>query len=112
MGIDAALVQFNLSALVLPARGSVTGAPAIAGYPIVTVPLGFFTANTTVTSVGPLTSFPAPNMPFGLSFFAGKFSEFELIGFAYAYEQATMTRLKEKAFAAAIPKTQLADVMG
>ncbi len=32
--------------------------------------------------------------------------------FAYAYEQATMTRLKKLAYEAAIPKTQLVDAVG
>jgi amidase len=110
-GIDAALANNNLDALILPAPGSTTQPPAVVGYPIVTVPLGFFADNTTIRSGGPGTVFPAPGMPFGLCFLASKFSEFELIGFAYAYEQATMTRLARKAFPAAIPVTQLVDVM-
>lgn len=40
------------------------------------------------------------------------FSEFELIKYAYAYEQATQTRLKQLAYPEAIPKTQLGDVIG
>ena len=40
------------------------------------------------------------------------FSEFKLVGFAFAYEQKTKTRLARKAFPAAIPKTQLKDVIG
>ena len=51
-------------------------------------------------------------MPFGLSFLGTAFSEFELVKFAFAYEQATHTRLAVKAFPAAIPKTQLVDVVG
>ena len=39
------------------------------------------------------------------------FSEFSLVGFAFAYEQKTQTRLARKAFLEAIPKTQLHDVM-
>jgi hypothetical protein len=34
-----------------------------------------------------------------------------LISFAYAYEQATLTRLKRKAYKDAIPQTQLRDVV-
>ncbi|ESK92746.1 glutamyl-trna amidotransferase subunit a [Moniliophthora roreri MCA 2997] len=110
-GIDAALQEHNLDALVLPATGLTTTPAAIAGYPIVTVPLGFFPDNVTIESAGPLTVYPAPGVPFGLSFFGTAFSEFDLVGFAFAYEQKTKTRLARKAFAAAIPKTQLADVM-
>lgn len=51
-------------------------------------------------------------MPFGLAFTGTAFSEFKLISFAFAYEQATHTRLKVRGFPAAIPKTQLADVVG
>lgn len=85
---------------------------AIAGYPIVTVPLGFLPANVTIGSAGPNTVYPAPNVPFGISFLGTAFSEFQLIGYAYAYEQKTQTRLRgPKAYPAAIPKTQLVDVM-
>lgn len=50
-------------------------------------------------------------IPFGIAFMGTAFSEFKLIGFAFAYEQATHTRLKRLAFPAAIPKTQLVDVI-
>ncbi|KAJ8517705.1 hypothetical protein ONZ45_g5131 [Pleurotus djamor] len=109
-GIDAALQNNNLDALVMPASVA-SGPAAIAGYPIVTVPLGFFPDNTVTRSAGPLTVYPAPGVPFGISFVGTAFSEFDLIGLAFAYEQATMTRLQRKAFAAAIPTIQLADVM-
>ncbi|THU98508.1 amidase signature enzyme [Dendrothele bispora CBS 962.96] len=111
-GIDAALKQFNLDALLLPSSGLTTVPAAVAGYPIVTVPLGFYPDNTTIQSAGPLTVYPAPGVPFGLSFLGTAFSEFELIGFAFAYEQKTQTRLARKAFPAAIPSTQLVDVIG
>ncbi|KAK1220644.1 hypothetical protein PQX77_016597 [Marasmius sp. AFHP31] len=111
-GIDAALRDLNLDALVLPATGLTTTPAAIAGYPIVTVPLGFFSDNVTIESAGPLTVYPAPGVPFGLSFLAGAFSEFDLVGFGFAYEQKTKTRLARRAYPAAIPKTQLQDVIG
>ncbi|KIK52738.1 hypothetical protein GYMLUDRAFT_179802 [Collybiopsis luxurians FD-317 M1] len=101
-GIDAALQSFHLDALVLPA-GGLTTVPA--------VPLGFYPDNVTIGSAGPLTVYPAPGVPFGLSFLGTAYSEFDLIGFAYAYEQKTMTRLARKAFPDAIPKTQLKDVV-
>ncbi|OBZ76635.1 hypothetical protein A0H81_03090 [Grifola frondosa] len=87
------------------------GPAAIAGYPIITVPLGFQPANTTLSPAEP-TRAMGPNMPFGISFIGTAFSEFELITFAFAYEQATHTRLKVLAFPEAIPKTQLVDVVG
>ncbi|KAJ7236895.1 amidase signature enzyme [Mycena haematopus] len=129
-GIDFVLKKFNLDALVLPAPGFTTVpagkhpatfirctfclliSTAVVGYPIVTVPLGFFPDNVTIGSAGPETVYPAPGVPFGLSFLGTAFSEFELIGFGFAYEQKTQTRLARKAFPAAIPSTQLKDVIG
>jgi len=111
-GIDAALETYSLDALVLPAPGYATGPAAIAGYPIVTVPLGFYPDNVTIGSRGPSTVYPAPGVPIGLSFIGTAWSEYELIGFGYAYEQRTQTRLQRLAYAAAIPTTQLADVIG
>ncbi|KAF9219214.1 amidase signature enzyme [Gyrodon lividus] len=110
-GIDAALETYTLDGLVLPAPGYTTVPAAIAGYPIVTVPLGFYPDNVTIASAGPNTVYPAPGIPIGLSFLGTAWSEYELVGFAYAYEQKTQTRLQRKAYTAAIPTTQLADVM-
>ncbi|KAG9226805.1 hypothetical protein CCMSSC00406_0009723 [Pleurotus cornucopiae] len=110
-GIDAALKAHRLDALVLPSTGFTTVPAAIAGYPIITVPLGFYPDNVTIGSAGPTTFYPAPGVPFGLSFLGTAFTEFDLIGFGFAYEQRTKTRLERKAFAAAIPKTQLKDVI-
>ncbi|KAI0634590.1 amidase signature enzyme [Trametes polyzona] len=108
-GIDAALKNFKLNALILP-TDIASSPPAIAGFPIVSVPLGFLPPDTPLSPAQP-TRESGPNMPFGLAFLGTAFSEFELIGFAFAYEQATHTRLKVRAFPAAIPKTQLADVV-
>ncbi|KDQ59508.1 hypothetical protein JAAARDRAFT_126672 [Jaapia argillacea MUCL 33604] len=100
-GIDAALSMYGLDALVLPAGGYTT-VPA--------VPLGFYPSNVTIGSAGPNTVYPAPGVPFGLSFFASAFSEMKLISYAYSYEQKTMTRLMRKAYA--YPSTQLVDIVG
>lgn len=76
------------------------------------VPLGFIPDGTPIgyPSTGK-TIYPAPGIPFGLAFFGTAFSEFDLIGFGYAYEQKTQTRLQRKAFAAAVPTTQLQDII-
>ncbi|CAE6478195.1 unnamed protein product [Rhizoctonia solani] len=108
-GIDAALEAHNLDALLLPTNGITPAPAAIAGYPIVTVPLGFHPNDTPVGRAGPNTVFPAPGIPFGLSFLGTAYSEPALIGFAYAYEQRTHTRLKRLAYKEAIPKTQIQD---
>ncbi|KAJ7115593.1 amidase signature enzyme [Mycena crocata] len=121
-GIDFALKKFNLDALVLPAPG-VNNPPgggagytanlaAIVGYPAVTVPMGFYPGSVSASSFSSGTVYPAPGVPFGLTFIGTAFSDSTLIGFGYAYEQQTQTRLSRKAFAAAIPTTQLKDVIG
>ncbi|KAF8630745.1 hypothetical protein AX17_005340, partial [Amanita inopinata Kibby_2008] len=110
-GIDAVLKKHKLDALILPASGLAAVPAAIAGYPIVTVPLGFYPDNVKVEPAGPMTVFPAPGVPFGLFFLGTAFSEFDLIAYAYAYEQRTMTRLARKAYKSAIPCSQLVDVI-
>ena len=74
--------------------------------------MSFYPSNVTIGLAGPETVYPAPGVPIGLSFLGTAFSEFELVGFAFAYEQKTQTRLARKAFAEAIPTTQLIDVIG
>jgi amidase len=56
--------------------GGSTQPSAVAGYPIITVPAG-----------------SAFGLPLGLSMFAGRGSEGRLLGFAYAFEQATIARV-------------------
>ncbi len=93
LGIDAVMTKFNLDALVAPtsqpawltdlvngdsfAGGSASPSTvaAIAGYPHITVPAGFYRG-----------------LPVGISFFGRAWSEPTLIGIAYAYEQATKHR--------------------
>jgi len=87
-GIDRALAEHRLDAIVAPTEGSppftidpIVGdhilpfgcstAPAVAGYPHVSVPAGF-----------------VRDLPVGLSFFGGAFEERKLLGYAYAFEQA------------------------
>ncbi|MFL6263307.1 MAG: amidase [Thermoanaerobaculia bacterium] len=90
-GIDAALAQFNVRVLVAPSGGpawttdlvngdhfggSSTYPSAVAGYPIVNVPMGF------VDGV----------LPVGMSFIGTAWSEGKLIKYAYAYEQQSKNR--------------------
>ncbi len=89
-GIDAALAKHRLDAIVAPTNNPawpidwvngdhfVSGCstlPAVAGYPHLTVPAG---------QVG--------GLPIGLSFFGPAWSEPRLLGFGYAFEQATRAR--------------------
>ncbi|RDX52374.1 amidase signature enzyme [Lentinus brumalis] len=109
-GIDAALKTFAVDALLMPSNVA-SGPAAIAGYPIVTVPLGFLPADTPLGPAQPVRE-NGPNQPFGIAFVGTAFSEFQLISFAFAYEQVTHNRLKQLAFPEAIPKTQLVDIVG
>lgn len=91
-GIDKALNDFRLDAIVAPTEGSPPFAidpvvgdnllpggcstpPAVAGYPHISVPAGY-----------------VHGLPVGLSFFAGAFQEPRLIAYAYAFEQAIQVR--------------------
>ncbi|KAJ3744319.1 amidase signature enzyme [Lentinula detonsa] len=107
-GIDAVLSKYNLDALVAPHSTFQAAASANAGYPMIQVPLGFFPDDTLPAALddGP-TFYPAPGTPFGISFFASAWSEYQLLGMAYAFEQKTQTRLKRRAYTKAIPSTQL-----
>ena len=91
LGIDATMTKYRLDALVAPTTGapslidlvngdpggggSCTTPPAVAGYPHITVPMGY-----------------VRGLPAGLSFFGRAWSEPVLLGLAYAYEQATKAR--------------------
>jgi len=56
--------------------GGGTGIAAVAGTPSITVPMG-----------------DSHGLPLGLSFLGPAYSEAQLIGFAYAFEQATHARM-------------------
>ncbi|KAG1888408.1 amidase signature domain-containing protein, partial [Suillus subluteus] len=68
-GIDATLVQFNLDAIILPTDALAPLPAAIAGYPLISVPLGFQPDDVEVLpeTPSPLHS-QAPGLPFGISF--------------------------------------------
>jgi len=89
-GIDAAMSKFRLDALIAPTDGpawptdpingdhfsaATSTLAAVAGYPHVTVPMGFIFG-----------------LPLGISFFGRAWSEPTLIKLAYSYEQATKVR--------------------
>ncbi|KAH9912595.1 amidase signature enzyme [Fomitopsis serialis] len=103
-GVDGLLKKYGVDAILIPTARASRPA-AVAGYPVITAP------DVALTEASP-TRMNGPNMPFGISFLGTAYSEFQLIQYAYAYEQATKHRLEKKAYPEAIPKTQLADVMG
>ena len=89
-GLDRIFAQHKLDALVAPSNGPAwptdhvngdrftggnTSYAAIAGYPTITVPMGY-----------------AAELPLGLSFLGTAWAEGRLIGLAHAFEQATKAR--------------------
>jgi len=93
-GIDAVAGQFKLDAFIAPSRtpawltdlvngdsssNSCSGLPAVAGYPHITLPMGY-----------------VHGLPVGISFFGAAYSEPKLISLAYAFEQLTKFRRPPK----------------
>jgi len=107
-GITGALATYQLDALVAPTLFSY-GVPAIAGTPVITVPMGKYPRNTQVVTGPRGFTQVAPNVPIGLSFIGDKWTEEALIGFAYAFEQRTMVRRRVRPVVK--PTTQLKDVV-
>jgi amidase len=87
-GIDAAIANNKLDALVAPTTGGSWSVAAVAGYPYITVPLGL-----------------RENAATGMAFFGKPYSEPELIKFAYAFEQRTKGRATPQ-FLPTYPKKQ------
>jgi amidase len=88
-GIDAAMKQHKLDALLFPGAGGAEIA-AKPGYPTVIVPFGLVPNSPTVPFPQGFHANPAP---FGVSFTGLACSEPRLIELAYAFEQATKRRV-------------------
>jgi amidase len=89
-GIDAALKEHNLDAVLFPGSNGAAIA-AGAGYPTVIVPFGLI-PNAPAAAPFP-ESFNAKPSPFGVSFTGTACSEPRLLALAYAFEQATKRRV-------------------
>ena len=100
-GLDRALDVHRLDAVIAPttgvawlidpiagdhSSGGFAGPAAVAGYPHLTVPAGF-----------------VRGLPTGLSFVGRPFSEWRLLGFGYAFEQATRHRRAPTYLARSVP---------
>jgi len=88
-GIDAAMKQHNLDALLFPGSGGYDIA-AKPGYPTVIVPFGFVPNPS--RQPFPAGFEPKP-VPYAVSFTAMACAESKLLGLAYAFEQATRKRV-------------------
>jgi amidase len=88
-GIDAALKEHRLDALLFPGAGSAAIA-AKPGYPTVIVPFGMIPNAPTPPFP---EAFHAKPAPFGMGFTGTACSEPKLLGLAYAFEQATKRRV-------------------
>ncbi|KAH7303438.1 amidase signature domain-containing protein [Stachybotrys elegans] len=108
-GILGAVNRTGVDAIVMPASWS-AGRAALVGSPIITVPFGFWPADTPVqtNSRGLVTR--GPNFPFGVAFLGGLWSEEKLISLAYAFEQKTMARTRLQPYR--VPQVELGDVLG
>lgn len=107
-GLLGAIERDELDAVIMPANGSPVFA-AGGGAPVVSVPLGFYAANTSVVKNDRGMPFVAPGIPFGVSFMGAKFSEAKLIGLAYAFEQRTRVRDRGKQIIE--PMTEIIDIL-
>ncbi len=89
LGIDAAMAEHNLDALLFPGSSG-AGIAARPGYPTVIVPFAL-----TPSEFDPALpeGFEAKPRPFGVSFTGNACSEPRLIELAYAFEQATKRRI-------------------
>jgi amidase len=87
-GIDEALMQHQLDALLFPGSGS-AGIGAKAGYPTVVVPFGFVPNAPPDLPPG----FNPRDQPFGVGFTGTACSEPRLIELAFSFEQATRRRV-------------------
>lgn len=88
-GIDAAIKEHNLDALIFPGAGGYA-ISAIPGYPTVIVP---FAMVPNAPAVPFPEGFNAKPAPFGVSFAGTACSEPKLIELGYAFEQATRRRV-------------------
>ncbi|KAI0192132.1 putative amidase [Astrocystis sublimbata] len=108
-GLPGLLETYNLDMIAVPAmQGPSVTFAARAGAPAIVVPLGRYSDKATLKC---LTSGPdhyvdvAPNVPFGINFVGGKWSEAKLLRVANAFEQATQVRESIPLFNP--PKTEL-----
>jgi amidase len=85
-GIDRVMSENNLDAVLSPSYGFGSSAPAVAGYPVMSVPVGF----------------TATGIPAGVWLYAGFLQEAKLISVGYGIEQLLQART-QPAFKGKVP---------
>ncbi|KZT51869.1 amidase signature enzyme [Calocera cornea HHB12733] len=109
-GLDKLFADYKLDAVItFSDRCLVSWLSAMAGYPLCSVPLGFLPDDVEPTKVLPLRR--APGFPFGLVMVGLPWSEAKLLSYAKAIEQVTQVRKTGKPFKAALPTTNLKDIV-
>ncbi|RYP37325.1 hypothetical protein DL767_002968 [Monosporascus sp. MG133] len=108
-GLLGAYERNGVDAIVMPSSNS-PGFAAIVGAPVVTVPMGFYPEDTEVVTNSRGLVTRGPNIPYGLSFLGGKFTEEKLIKVAYAYEQKTLVRNRVQPYV--VPTAEIGDFAG
>ena len=101
-GIDALIASNKLDALIGPTSGQAWSIAAVAGYPSITIPLGFRNIPA-IAAAGNAPAVAATIQPAGMFFFGTAWSEPTLIKYAYAFEQMTKARVTPQ-FLPTIPK--------
>ncbi|KAG9195908.1 amidase [Alternaria panax] len=107
-GLLGTIKRHNLDAVLLPSHFSWSFA-AVAGAPIISVPLGAMQSDQPIVSDADGLVSSAPNIPFGFSFLGAKFNDAKIIGLAYAFEQQTLARDTVKPYIT--PRTELWDIL-
>ncbi|PHH61086.1 hypothetical protein CDD81_797 [Ophiocordyceps australis] len=109
-GIPGALSDNSLDAIIMPPTFGAVAA-SVAGTPVITVPLGKTSSDWPVTVEYPSSpmNFSGPGQPFGIAFLGPAWSEFSLVGMAYAFEQVRGARMTIKPFIQ--PNTELIDIL-
>ncbi|PFH60007.1 hypothetical protein XA68_11560 [Ophiocordyceps unilateralis] len=98
-GLLGALEKDNLTAIVTPHLFA-AGMANFIGAPVVTVPLGYYPGNTEVKTrpgkISPPLVVSGPSVPFAISFVGRQWSDADLIGLAYSFEQKTQARSRAR----------------
>ncbi|KMU91575.1 glutamyl-tRNA(Gln) amidotransferase subunit A [Coccidioides immitis H538.4] len=97
-GLLGALERHNLDATVLPTDAAYP-VPGVIGTPVISVPLGAYPEDQKVEHEPRRELVTvSPGFPFGIGFMGKHWSEQELIGMAYAFEQKTKARAELKRY--------------